>query len=180
MAVSDRHVLRPLAAFRLADTEPSLLGGRETAVNECLLQVKVTLVVERLGDDGEDVLQHSGPNPLLKTPMAGLVRRVAVWQVRPRGAGPQDPQDAIEHGTVLPPRAPSTVFAARQLGQEGPNEDPLPVREVTGMRRSRQGPSSQDAPWRHPAIRADEPLVAQRRSSGGISRLGPYNTASAL
>src|SRR6476620_8229181 len=82
MAVRDRHDFRPLAAFRLPDTVPSLLGGCKSAVNECLLHVKVALVVERLGNEGEDVLQHSGPNPLLKTPMAGLVRRVAVWQVR--------------------------------------------------------------------------------------------------
>src|SRR5262249_33729492 len=73
MAVSDLHNLRPLAAFRLPDTAPSLLGGRETAINECLPQMKVAFVVERRGNDGEDVLQHSGLNPLLKTPMAGLV-----------------------------------------------------------------------------------------------------------
>jgi hypothetical protein len=91
MPVSDRHDLRPLATFRLPDTGPALLRGRETAVNEGLPQVKAALVVERLGNDGEDVLQHSGLNPLLKTPMAGLVRGVAVWQVRPRGPCPQDP-----------------------------------------------------------------------------------------
>jgi hypothetical protein len=27
-----------------------------------------------------------------------------------------DPQNAIEHGTVLPPRTPSTVLSARRLG----------------------------------------------------------------
>ena len=86
--------------------------------------------------------------------MAGLVRRVAVWQVCPWGAGPQDPQDAIEHGTVLPPRAPSTVFAAWQLRQEGANEDPLIVREVTGMRRARKG---------HPARMALSPSGYWRR-----------------
>ena len=136
MPVRYRHDLRPLAAFRLADAEPSLLGGCETAVNECLPQVKVTLIMERLSDDGEDVLQHSGPNPLLKTPMAGLVRRVAVWQVRLGSAGPQDPQDAIEHRTVLLPRTPSTVCAAHQLGQEATNDGPLLVCEVTAMGRS--------------------------------------------
>ena len=95
--------------------------------------------------------QHAGADPLLKPPVAGLIRRIAVRQVGPRGAGPQDPQDAIEHGTVLPPRAPSTVFAARQLGQEGPNEVPLLVREVTGMRRSKKG---------HPARMGVGPTLA--------------------
>jgi hypothetical protein len=42
----------------------------------------------------------------------------------------QDPQNAIEHGSVLPPRAPATVFAACQLWQEGPNQNPLLVSEV--------------------------------------------------
>jgi hypothetical protein len=46
MAVRDRHDFRPLAAFRLPDTVPSLLGGCESAVNECLLHVKVALVVD--------------------------------------------------------------------------------------------------------------------------------------
>jgi hypothetical protein len=55
-------------------------------------------------------------DPLLKPPVAGLIQRVAVWQVRAWGAGSQDPQDAIEYGTVLPPRATATVFAARQCG----------------------------------------------------------------
>jgi hypothetical protein len=34
-----------------------------------------------------------------------------------------DPVRAPQHRTVLPPRAPSPVFAAHQIGQEGPNED---------------------------------------------------------
>jgi hypothetical protein len=82
-----------------------------------------------------------------------------VWQVGPRSAGPQDPQNAIEHGTVLPPRAPSSVLSARQLGQEGPNEVLLLVGEVTGMRRIRKGHSSRMV-LRHPAIDADEPFVS--------------------
>ena len=90
-------------------------------------------------------------DPLLKPPVAGLIRRIAVRQVSPRCPGPQDPQDAIEHGTVLPPRAPSTVFAARRLGQEAPNEVPLLVREVTGMRRSSEGHPSRMA-WAPSAI----------------------------
>src|SRR6266498_2197538 len=61
-----------------------------------------------------------------------------VRQVSPGCSSPQDPQDAIEHRTVLPPRAPSTVFAAHRLWQEARNEVPLLVREVTGMDRSRE------------------------------------------
>ena len=139
-------IFDPLPAFRLAHAGASLLGWREAPVDERFLQIQIAFVVECLGEDFEDAPQHAGADPLLKPPVAGLIRRIAVRQVGPRSAGPQDPQDAIEHRTVLPPRAPSTVFAARQLGQEGPNEVPLLVREVTGMRRSRKGHPARMAP----------------------------------
>ena len=76
----------------------------------------MAFVVECLGEDLKDTLQHTRANPLLKPAVARLIRRIPVWQVGPRSAGPQDPKNAIEHGTVLPPRAPSTVLAARQFG----------------------------------------------------------------
>src|SRR5439155_19705532 len=94
-------------------------------------------------------------DPLLKPAVARLIRRIPVWQVGPRSAGPQDPHKAIEHGTGLCPRAPSTVLSARQLGQEGPTEVALLVGDVRGMRRSRK-----DHPGRmargHTAIAAAE------------------------
>jgi hypothetical protein len=70
---------------------------------------------------------------VLKSPMAGLMRRIAVRQVGPGSAGPEDPEDAIEYRAMLPPGASSTVWPARQRWQEGPNEGPLLIREVTGM-----------------------------------------------
>ena len=132
LTIGDGHDLRPLAALRLAHAGATLLGRREAPVDERFMQIQIAFVVECLGEDLEDAPQHARADPLLKPPVAGLIRRIAVRQVGPRGPGPQDPQDAIEHGAVLPPRAPSTVFAAPQLGQEGPNEVPLLVREVTG------------------------------------------------
>jgi hypothetical protein len=80
------------------------------------------------------------------------------------GAGPQDPQDVIEHGTVLPPRAPSTVFAARQLGQERPNEVQLLVREVAGLSRSREGHPSRMAAVRIALLTPTSLLQPQRQS----------------
>src|SRR5215470_15422810 len=65
--------------------------------------------------------------------MAGLIRRIAVRQVGPGSAGPEDPKDAIEYRAMLPPGTSSTVWPARQRWQEGPNEGPLLIREVTGM-----------------------------------------------
>ena len=95
--------------------------------------------MECLGEGFEDAPQHAGADPLLKPAVAGLIRRIAVRQVSPWCSRSQNPQDAVEHRTVLPPRAPSTVCAAHRLGQETPNEVPLLVREVTRMRRSTEG-----------------------------------------
>ena len=136
--------------------------------------------MECLGEDFEDAPQHAGADPLLKPPVAGLIRRIAVRQVGPRGAGPQDPQDAIEHGAVLPPRAPSTVFAARQLGQEGPNEVPLLVREVTGMRRSRKGHPARMARSRSPDGPTRKSVVRSPYSAVIAARSRPYNHADGL
>jgi len=93
---------------------------------KCLLHVKVALVVECLGNDTEDVLQHSAPNPFLKTPMAGLVRRVAVWQLRPWGAGPQDPQDAIEHCASVP----ATAFLMSPSKRNARSRSPSPADDM--------------------------------------------------
>ena len=96
-----------------------MLGGGEAPVDKRFLQVQIAFVEECLGEDLEDAPQHARADPLLKPAVACLIRRIPVWQVGPRGAGLQDPQNAIEDGTVLPPRAPSTVVSARQLGLEG-------------------------------------------------------------
>src|SRR4029453_10004611 len=102
---------------------------------------------EGAGEDFEDGPQHAGADPLLKPPVAGLVRRIARWQVRPWSAGPQDPEDPIQHSAVLSPGAPSTVVAPRQLGQEAANHFPLLVREVTAMRRRGVGHPDRVARW---------------------------------
>jgi hypothetical protein len=99
----------------------------------------MAFVVECLTEDFKDAPQHAGADPLLKPAVAGLIRRIAVRQVSPRCSSSQNPQDAVEHRTVLPPRAPSTVCAAHRFGQETPNQVPFLVREVTRMKRSREG-----------------------------------------
>ena len=102
--------------------------------------------MESLGEDLENASQGTRAHPLLKPPVARLIRGIPVREVGPWGAGPEDPQDAVEHRTLLPPRAPSAVCAARQLRQEGPNQNPLLVGEVTRMRGSRKGHPGQNGP----------------------------------
>jgi hypothetical protein len=122
LTISDGHDLRPFAALGLAHGGASLLSWREASVDERSPQIEIAFVVERLCEDFEGAPQHAGADPQLKSTMAGLVRRITVRQVGPRGAGPQDPEDAIEHRTVLFPRAPSAVFSSRQRWQHGADE----------------------------------------------------------
>src|SRR5262245_17232764 len=139
LPIGDRHDLRPLAALRLAHARASPLGGCEAATDERFLQIQKALVVEGLREDFENGPQHARADPLLKPPVAGLRRWIAGRQVRPWSAGPQDPEDAIEHRAILPPGAPSTIGAARQLRQEAPNHVPVLVREITSMTRGGLG-----------------------------------------
>ena len=64
---------------------------------------------------------------------------------------------------------PPAVCAARQLGQEGPNQNPLLVGEVTGMRSSRKGHPGQNGPvaiW----LLAPTPKSVARSAFVGTSR----------
>jgi hypothetical protein len=124
-------------------------------------------------EDMEDAPQHTRADPLLKPLVAGPDTTDSGPAGRPTGSGPQDPQDAIEYGAVLPPRAPSTVFAARQVGQEGPNEVPLLVREVTGITRSSQGHPNTNGLGRSLIIAADERPATATASTATESFLIP-------
>ena len=107
-------IFDPLPHFVFPMQAPAILGRRETAVNESLAQVKVALMMECLSEDLEHVLQDTAPNPLLKAPMAGLVRRIALGKVSARSPSAQDPEYSVEHCAVLPPGATATVLAAPQ------------------------------------------------------------------
>jgi len=104
-------------------------GWRDASVDERFLQIQIAFVVARLREGFEDAPQQAGAHALLKSPAAGLIRRIAIR----------------EHGAVLFPGAPSAVFPARERGQEGADEGPMLVGEVTGMRQGKKGPSRQNA-----------------------------------
>src|SRR5262245_24416691 len=139
LTIRDGHDLRPLASLGLAHGGASALGWREAPVDECFLQIQIAFVVKRLRQNFEDAPQQSGAHPVLESPVTGLIRGIAIRQIRPWGAGPQDPEDAVEYSTVLFPRAPSAVVPPGELGQEGTDEGPLLVGQVAGMRRCEVG-----------------------------------------
>jgi hypothetical protein len=62
--------------------------------------------------------------------VAGLVRWKAVGQILPAGAAAQNPEDAVEHLTRIPPGAAAPVGPARRFGKQRFDESPLFIREL--------------------------------------------------
>lgn len=98
--------------------ELPLLGWREAAVDKRFLQIQIAFVVECL--DLKDTPQHARANPLLKPAVARLIRRIAVRQVGPPGAGPQDPQNAINTARFSLPGRPRPSLRRVNSGKKGP------------------------------------------------------------
>ena len=59
LTIGDGHDLRPLATLRFADASASLLGWRETPIDERFLQIQMAFVVQCLSEDFEDAPQHA-------------------------------------------------------------------------------------------------------------------------
>ena len=86
--------------------------------------------MEIAGQRMQHALERAVIDPALKPTMTGLIRRIPVGQILPRGARPEDPEDAIEHVARIAPRATATVAAHPRLGQERRENRPLGVGEV--------------------------------------------------
>jgi hypothetical protein len=79
----------------------------------------MAFVVERLRENFEEAPKQAGADPVLKSPVAGLMRRIAVREVRSQGPGPQNPKDAVEYVAVLLPGAPRRSFRHASVWEEG-------------------------------------------------------------
>jgi hypothetical protein len=101
----------------------------EGRVDEGFTQIDPSAVAEVFGQSLEQAVQPPRPLPQLEAPMAGLIRRVATREIRPRGTGPQNPQDRVQDGARIGPRTPAAIgTAARAKG--GFEHGPLGVGEV--------------------------------------------------
>ena len=78
----------------------------------------------------QDSLDRAVSAPLLEAAMTGLIGRVALRQILPRGAGAEDPQDAVQHIARIAPRPAPTVGPTRRSGNQGLNERPLGIGQV--------------------------------------------------
>ena len=83
----------------------------EGRVDEGFTQIDLAAVPEVLGEALQQPIEAARALPELEATMASLVRRIARWQVVPRRARAQDPQDAVHDGPRIGPRAAAPVRA---------------------------------------------------------------------
>jgi hypothetical protein len=76
LPIRDGHDFDPLPRLVLPHRSASVLGGREAAVDERFLQIQMAFVVERLRENFEEAPKQGGADPVLKSPVAGLIRRI--------------------------------------------------------------------------------------------------------
>jgi hypothetical protein len=86
--------------------------------------------VEIDGQGFEDAPQRPGLDPCLKATMTGLIRRITIGEILPRRAGPEDPEDPIQHVAGIAPRPPAPIAAQTGLRQERRQDGPLRVSKV--------------------------------------------------
>lgn len=100
------------------------------AVNECFSQVELAAFNEVIRECLQNVLQHSVCYPALEAPKARRIRGIPAGHVRPRGASPKDPQNAIEYIARIAPRSPTPVVSYLWYGEKLRDGCPLLIGEV--------------------------------------------------
>lgn len=81
----------------------------------------------------QDLLQGPVPRPLLEVAVAGLVRRVAIRQIRPLGTGPKNPKGPVQDLAQVLARSPSAILPPPVHRQQRRDELPLGIREIHGV-----------------------------------------------
>jgi len=112
-----------------------------TAVDERFREVELAASTKVFGERFENPLECAVTAPLLKASVARLVRRIAIGQILPRRAGPQDPQHAVKHVTWIAKRPTTTPLFANLFGrQERLEHGPLLIGQVHIHGRSENDP----------------------------------------
>lgn len=83
-----------------------------------------------LGERFQHPLERAVTYPALEPAMAGLVRRIPLGQVRPLGARPQNPEDAIEYLATAAPGPPASIHPPWHLANERFQHLPLFVCQI--------------------------------------------------
>ncbi len=140
------HDLGSFAALGLAYARPSFLRGGEGSVNEGLPKIQIALKPQIRRQRFEGVFHDAGANPPLEATVAGLVGRIAVGEVCPRGARSQHPQDAVQDRSAVFPWAAATIFSPYRLRDKLVENGPLGIGQVSwivghGELRARAAPA---------------------------------------
>jgi hypothetical protein len=101
----------------------------EGRVDESLTEIDFAAVAEIFREPLQQSVEPTTALPLLKPPVAGLIRRIAPRQVVPRRPGAQHPEHAVEDGARIRPRASASIGAPPRT-ERGFEHGPLGVSEV--------------------------------------------------
>lgn len=102
------------------------------AVDKSLCQVELSAITKVLGERAQDSLERLVLDPCLKSPMAGLVRRIPTRKIRPRCAGAKHPENAIDDCPCFLPRTSALLRRSLELlgGEAAFDRRPLLIGEV--------------------------------------------------
>jgi hypothetical protein len=84
----------------------------EGRIDEGLTEINFAAVAEIFGQSLKQAIESPAALPLLKAPVTRLIRRVSRREIGPGGARPEDPQDAVEDGARVGPRATTSIGTA--------------------------------------------------------------------
>ena len=102
-------------------------------MDEAFVDVYPASLLEVCGESPQDVAERSVLRPLLEPSMAGLVRRKARRQIFPTRACLEDPEDAVEHLSVVLPGPTAPVLAGGRNGKQRFDDLPLLVLEFHAL-----------------------------------------------
>jgi hypothetical protein len=128
-AVADRHDLGAFATARWTDFRAPFFAEAKVASTKASLRSILPRSRRSSGEALQQPIEAARALPELEATMASLVRRIARWQVVPRRARAQDPQDAVHDGPRigLRPAAPVRATARTERRFE---HGPLGVGQV--------------------------------------------------
>ena len=91
---------------------------------------------QRLTERRQYPLESPITDPLLKSAVARLVRRVLLWEISPWRPGPENPHDGIEYQPCWFPGTSSPVGTHDRQRNQRFNDQPLRIRKLHPQLRS--------------------------------------------
>jgi hypothetical protein len=112
---------------------PPFFGYNERTVYVALREVYLSPPFEIFCQGFEYATKDPFFDPSLEATVAGLVGRVAFWEILPRRAGTQYPQDGVENIAWVSPGSAPAIFSLRGIWDKWFQYLPLLVCEVHAL-----------------------------------------------